>query len=720
MEQVRSLAIEPIAVRGERLSVHRSIGNDDGGNEVVTISVSEIDDSGRVTRTTHFDDGDEIAAIDLLDEWYVEGEGAADADVLRAGRELLHTYHAHDWTGLRDRLAPDFEFIDHRPLPWPLSDADGWVRLMQERIEQVPDLRSRIRKVWVQGRAALSVGEAVGTDEEGGLQRWPLLTVQVYDAAGKTRRIEYFAPEQFDGALARFDEIAAGPVDARHPWIENAATRIVPRATALYEAGRRDDTAALFAEGFRRIDRRTTVSFPDMGKAEYLEWHASAYEQFDTIRFQPLAVRGEHLCLLRVVMARDGFESVFGMLVQLDDEGLITEYVNFDEVDLAVAQDELDERFIAGEGAPYAPILRTARAFVVAMLAGDGDGVVSLMRPDMAFADHRRFGIEGGAAGFLPHYAEYGDIIQSVLVTKYVLAPNVLLATSLMGGVDDRGSEVVWPFHVVSAFDGDAQYRSSDFYDAEDWDSALVRFDELATPADDADPRHPHAGNAATRLNDRFVMLVEAGRIAEAGMVADDFVRVDRRSTVAAPDTSRPGDYADALAASLDVGFTSYRVTPIAVRGEQLALSRVVMTTDDGSDMRFLVFDETGDDGRAIRSVYFDDDDLVTAVEALEVRHRELSGDEYSEAEHAYVDKILAFNRAVGPVQCQVKRYVSPRAVISVMPIRGATAGRSDIVWQYVTVECFDRDGLVVADHSFQIEQWDEALALFDGWSADV
>ena len=185
---------------------------------------------GACTRTTHFDDEDEIAAIDLLDEWYIEGEGATDAAILGAGREFLHTYHAHDWTGLRDRMAPDFEFVDHRPLPWPLSDADGLIRLMQERIDQVPDLRSRIRKLWVQGRAALSVGEAIGTDEQGGLQCWPLLTVWALDAAGKTQRIEYFALEQFDAALARFDELAAGAVDARHPWIENAATRIVPRA----------------------------------------------------------------------------------------------------------------------------------------------------------------------------------------------------------------------------------------------------------------------------------------------------------------------------------------------------------------------------------------------------------------------------------------------------------------------------------------------------------
>jgi hypothetical protein len=137
--------------------------------------------------------------------------------------------------------------------------------------------------------------------------------------------------------------------------------------------------------------------------------------------------------------------------------------------------------------------------------------------------------------------------------------------------------------------------------------------------------------------------------------------------------------------------------------------------------MRFFVFDEMGDDGRALRSVYFDDDDLATALEALELRHRELSGDAYSAVERASVDKILAFNatQADGLVQCQVKRYVSPCAVLSVMPIRGAPSG-SDVDRQSVTVECFDRDGLVAADHNFEIEQWDEALELFDDWSTDV
>ena len=35
-------------------------------------------------------------------------------------------------------------------------------------------------------------------------------------------------------------------------------------------------------DDFRRTDRRNTVSFPDMGKADYLEWHRSLFEHFDT------------------------------------------------------------------------------------------------------------------------------------------------------------------------------------------------------------------------------------------------------------------------------------------------------------------------------------------------------------------------------------------------------------------------------------------------------
>ena len=227
VEQWSSWSLEPVAVRGDRIALGRLAAGDDAGNESITLNAVEVDAAGRFVRLTYFDNEDEIAAIDLLDEWYIEGEGAADAVVLSAQREGMRRYHAHDWDGLRAMSASTFEFVDHRPLPWPMSDAEGLIRLMQERIAQVPDLQSRIRKLFVQGRAVLSVGDVVGTDEHGGLQQWPVLTVYETDVAGANRRIEYFAPEQWDAALARFDEIVAEPADPRHPRAENAVTRML-------------------------------------------------------------------------------------------------------------------------------------------------------------------------------------------------------------------------------------------------------------------------------------------------------------------------------------------------------------------------------------------------------------------------------------------------------------------------------------------------------------
>jgi hypothetical protein len=739
----------PVAVRGERVALSRVDVHASDGREISFLQVHEWDNS-KLVYAAHFDEDDLDAAMDELAARYAAGEGAAHANLIEVNRAWIRALNSHDHEAVRTLAAPDFEYIDHRPFGAPSLDLDSFIEWQEgyrdiDNVVVVVDMRFR-------DQVSLTTVLNRARDVDGGEILWPFYMVGVSDPDGRARVAEAFAAEDGDAALARFDELAAGAVDARHPSIENAATRIVPRATSLYEAGRRDDTAALFAESFRRIDRRTTVSFPEMGKNEYLEWHQSAYEQFDTITFQPLAVRGEHLCLLRVVMARDGFESVFGMLVQLDDEGLIAEYVSFDEADLAVAQDELDDRFIAGEGAPYASLLRAGKALAGAYVAKDTAAVARLRAPGFTFIDHRRFGWDGPDT-----LAAFDDLDESFLVTKYLVRSNAMLASVVNRGVDPRGNDAEWLLHIVTAVDGENRFSSTDWYDAEDWNAALARFDELAAPAD---PRHPRAENATTRLNDRFVTLIDAGRTAEAGMVADDFVRVDRRSTVAAPETSGSGEYADALAAALDVGFTSYEITPIAVRGERLALSRVVLTTNDGFDMRFLVFDESGDDGRALRSVYFDDDDLVTAFEALELRHRELSGDAYTDVERSYVDRFLAFNRGDmdsgfaslaadfqmvdhGPmgfgttdgeglraqtavfatqmdslVQCPAKRYVSPSAVISVVPILGSTSGRNDIVWQYVIVECFDRDGLVAADHNFQIEQWDEALALFDEWTA--
>src|SRR5262245_37791529 len=131
------------------------------------------------------------------------------AGVLAAQREGIRLFHEGDWSGLAEHLAPEFAFVDRRPLPAPDSDAAGLVHLMQARKGQTPDERSRVRKVYVQSRAIFSFGDVVGTDEHGSWLEWPTLTVTDLDRSGRFLHLEYFAPEQLEQALARFDELAA-------------------------------------------------------------------------------------------------------------------------------------------------------------------------------------------------------------------------------------------------------------------------------------------------------------------------------------------------------------------------------------------------------------------------------------------------------------------------------------------------------------------------------
>ena len=78
------------------------------------------------------------------------------------------------------------------------------------------------------------------------------------------------------------------------------------------------------------------------------------YELDTEIVREELAIRGDQLMLARMEFRiPGGFESVTIDVVGGDDEGQAAFQVMFDEDQLDAALDELDERWIAGEGAEH-------------------------------------------------------------------------------------------------------------------------------------------------------------------------------------------------------------------------------------------------------------------------------------------------------------------------------------------------------------------------------
>jgi hypothetical protein len=80
---------------------------------------------------------------------------------------------------------------------------------------------------------------------------------------GLVDRMEFYAPEDWDAALARFDELAAAePADERSLELENAAMHVGRRGLRLAVAGHWDEYRAQIDPGMERVARRRTVSAP--------------------------------------------------------------------------------------------------------------------------------------------------------------------------------------------------------------------------------------------------------------------------------------------------------------------------------------------------------------------------------------------------------------------------------------------------------------------------
>jgi hypothetical protein len=297
-----------------------------------------------------------------------------------------------------------------------------------------------------------------------------------------------------------------------------------------------------------------------------------------------------------------------------------------------------------------------------------------------------------------------------------------------------------------------------DWYDLDDVDAARARFEELAA----ADPRTPHVDNAVVRklVAGSWQQAFDPSYDPQAELDtqnAADVVVDDRRRGVSIG-VLHGTDAMEQNIRAQDGLFGPTTFEPIAVRGERLALVRTRAVAPSGFELVSLGIVETDAQGRFRSWTFFDESDLVAAFEELEQRHRDLSGDAYPSNERLFVDRSIAYQHgdldtmlgslgadyrvvdhtpagfgtadAAGlraqidaqdaqmpTVAIQAKRYVSERAILEATSNRGTTEDGHDYAWEYATVACFDRDGLIAADHAFPIEQWDEARALFDQWS---
>ena len=156
-----------------------------------------------------FDERDLASAVDCLEGRQRELAGdtyTAIEDALARGERA---FNRHDSAGLDDLFAPEFEVIDHRQLRMSMG-REEYVENFRLFVEQLPDVTIGFAQLFVRGGVALGVMQSLtGATAEGLSYEWAYVQLGEIDVDGRATRFEFYELDQWDEAVARFDEIAA-------------------------------------------------------------------------------------------------------------------------------------------------------------------------------------------------------------------------------------------------------------------------------------------------------------------------------------------------------------------------------------------------------------------------------------------------------------------------------------------------------------------------------
>lgn len=199
------LEVEPIAIRGSRLSLtrdrYRDVGDADRPVAVEMLHLMEVDAAGLMQYTVTFDVDDIDAALAELDARYLAGEAAAYAQPWSLVTGAYAGFNRRDLAA----TTPDWVSVDHRR---GAGFAPGdMIPYMQAAWDDSPDTRIYIAAVHrISTIGAVVTHVAHGISRKGFEAEWRDITVMTVDG-NLVNRCELFDQDCLDAALARFDEL---------------------------------------------------------------------------------------------------------------------------------------------------------------------------------------------------------------------------------------------------------------------------------------------------------------------------------------------------------------------------------------------------------------------------------------------------------------------------------------------------------------------------------
>jgi class 3 adenylate cyclase/tetratricopeptide (TPR) repeat protein len=659
---------EPLATLGESLVLCRRYISgsrfagatfDVAAYEKHEISLLEVDSTGRESHCELFAEDRGLAtAVARLYERYAEllPDGAERTRAAATARSVATLMGPPASRSFEVLWARDTEYVDHRRLGFGTAKgADRVLRGHRAQFEIADDVTYRCDDVLaLRPDAWLKRGTTSGTDRTGGgAYESTFLDIVLFGSDGLVVRSEWFDQDATDQALARFDELTAGPVvpsaaapaavRRERPVRPNAATAFAARLDAAVAARDVDTVATLYHErDYEVVDHTTGTTYGVGGVLQ--GWRALIRDGQPILRHEPLATLGDFLGLFRETMRASRFtgakfdvasferEGLF--LIEVDRHGQSTRGEQFGVDHLAEAIARFYERHAEllpdGPGRDRA----TATARSVATMTGplDPHARDELLAANIEFVDHRRLGfgtthgVKTNLRGFRLQFEVADDIVHrydDVLELRHdmMLVRRTTSGTSRLGGGRFETEKLV-----LHAFGADGLVVRMEWFDVDDAERALARFDELAGAPARATRRRvrPNAATANAARTEAAVAAREFDALAD--LVRDLTECIDHRTGTV---YGRDGILASWRHEVHGTDF-ALRLDPLATLGDSVALlgSSISATSfamerfDVGTyeHQSFAVIDVDAD-GRTTRAEMFAADRLADAVVCAYERH---------------------------------------------------------------------------------------------------
>jgi ketosteroid isomerase-like protein/tetratricopeptide (TPR) repeat protein len=629
---------KPLATLGESLalcsvstSTSRQTGRtfDVGPTQHESFELIEVDGQSRRGRLETFADHRLGDAIARLYERYAESlpDTAARTRAAVTARSIANLVGTFDLERLPEALEPEVELDDHRPAGFgSLHGAQEVVRAIATAFEVADDLAERCQDVLAARPDALLLHWVTSGRMRvgGGEFEWPHLRLCIVGPNGLFSRVETFAPDKVSESLARFDELAGSPT-AR---FSNASWRARQRFERCWRERDWDGAMASFDPAFVFDDRRALVRL-QIEREHFVANQRFVFAMKDSqYRSELLATRGERLSLARTRLtgeARGGgpveFEHL--SLVEVGADGRYVALVVFDADDGDAAYAELDQRYVAGEGAPWAELIDHQRALTRAAGSADRAALARLLPADFTVVNYQRFGGTGDRRN-KDEYVENIRALDDLGVRgelrldhlPHISATAAVAATTWYG--TRKGGEFETSQCVVCTHDGQ-RFHSWEIFDPDQLDAALARYEELTV---DSTPER--FANAASRTIQKFARAWRERDWDGVVALTAPTHQMDDRRPLMRMQISGPEFFANERMLFQETA-SQWRGELLATRGERLALLRMRFTAEaDGSGpMAVEMFDviEVDDAGRRAALVVFDLDSLDAAYAELDRRY---------------------------------------------------------------------------------------------------